>query len=351
MQRIRTFQGVGVVLLLGLVQAACHTVDLVGAAPQVDEGGTGGTTTGQGGTPGQGGNLFDPGVVDDIPCCYDLAPFQGLAFFTDSDTPCPAGTDEGQTLFADFLPPAPHTCACACAKPSCSLPDGMHTNAAKCPGDGSTALAFGPGNGWDGACSTQDPVPAGIQCAGVPCVQSVTVPALAVSPCAPSDPVVSKEDPSWGRTVRECTPDLSSEGCAPGEVCPPEPPPGFDLCLYADGVLACPPGWQQLVSFTGAQDDRQCDACACGPPDAMCEAYVIAYSDAACGAPAGSVIATIDEAACFDVPSGMGLGSVEATFLGQAPGSCAPGGGAPVGDVKPSGPVTLCCRGANVAPG
>lgn len=228
----------------------------------------------------------------------------------------------------------------------------MHTNAAKCPGDGSTALAFGPGNGWDGACSSQDPVPGGIQCGGVPCVASVTVPAIAVSPCEPSDPpVVSKPDAAWGRTAHECTLDLPSDGCEEGQVCPPAPPEGFDLCLYGEGDLDCPPGWERSVYYLGTSDDRGSEACECGPPDAQCEAYVVAYSDSACDVPAGSVIATVAEPACFDVPSGIALGSVEASFLGQSPGSCASTGGAPTGAIAPDEPVTLCCRSALAPPG
>lgn len=344
MAALQCFLMVLLVLLVG-----CSRDQRKGWHTETDDGGTSGTPTT---LTDSGGDLFDPGIVEDTPCCFDIAPFRRLSFVTETDTPCPAGTDEGATLHADFLPPDPHTCACSCSAPSCTLPDGMHTNAAKCAdADGSTALAFGPGNGWDGACSSQDPVPGGIQCGGVPCVASVTVPAIAVSPCEASGPVASKPDATWGRTARECTLDLPSDGCEEGEVCPPAPPEGFDLCLYGEGDLDCPPGWQRSVYYLGIQDDRDCTACGCEPPGAQCEAYVIAYSDSACDVPAGSVIATVAEPACFDVPSGIALGSAEASFLGQSPGSCASTGGAPTGAIAPDEPVTLCCRSALVPPG
>ena len=339
-----------VVPMLMLVFAGCGAPDQ-SSTPRLGESGTGGAPTTITAEGGGGGALFDPGVTENVPCCVDLAPFQGVAVVTDIDTPCPAGTEEGDTWYADFLKPAPHTCECSCSEPSCTLPDGTHTNAAKCPGDGSPALAFGPGSGWDGACSSQDPVPAGIQCSGVPCVQSVTVPALLVVPCEPSAPVVSKTDAFWGRTARACAVDVPMSGCGGGQICVPAPPGGFDICLHGEGDLECPSGFAKSLFYTEVEDDRGCEECECGPPDAQCEAYVVAYSSPACGVPAGSVIATTDEPACFDVPSGIALGSVEASFLAESAGSCAAGGGAPTGDVVPGGPVTLCCRGALEAPG
>ena len=339
---------VGVVL--GLLLVGCARNDQVYGNPQPAEGGTGGVpvTVGEDG----GGDLFLPGVAEDVPCCFDTKPFKRLSFFTDTDVPCPAGTDQGDTLYADFLAPEQHACSCSCSEPSCTFPDGMHTNAAKCAdAEGSTQLAFGPVDGWDGACSNQDPVPGGIQCGGAPCVASVTVPALLVSPCAADDPVISKTDATWGRTMRECIPDLASNGCAEGEVCPPAPPAGFDLCLHGEGDLDCPAGFEKAVLYTGVADDRGCEACTCGPPEGPCEVYVVAYSDGACGMPAGSVIATVAEPACFDVPSGIALGSVEASFLARSPGSCAPSGGAATRDIVPDGHVTLCCRSPAEAPG
>lgn len=351
MRSLRFF-GVGLVLmLLVLVQSAgCLSTDLVSPSPTLAGGGTGGSPVTP--TTEESPDLLDPGVLGDAPCCIDLAPFQRVSLVTDSDAPCPAGMDEGAALHADFLAPAPHSCECSCSPPSCTLPDGMHTNAAKCAdAAGSTQLAFGPGNGWDGACSNQDPVPGGIQCGGVPCVASLTVPAIVVSPCEPDPPVVSKADATWGRTVRECTLDLPANGCADGQICPPAPPEGFDICLVGEGDLDCPPGFAKSRFYTGIQDDRGCDPCDCGPPEAQCEAVVLAYSDDACGALAGAVLVSTQEPACVDILSGSALGSVEASFLGVSPGSCPTSGGAATGTIAPGGPVTLCCRSALELPG
>ena len=318
--------------------------------PPPGEAGTGGTVLTV--TDG-GGDLFPPGVAADVPCCVDLAPFLRVSLFTEDDTPCPTGTDEGDTLYADFLEPDPHTCSCSCSEPSCALPGGIHTNAAKCADlDGSAAFPFGPaGAGWDGVCSGENPIPAGLPCGGVPCAQSVTVPALLVSPCQADPPVISKAEATWGRTVRECTLDLPADGCAEGQVCPPAPPGGFDACLIGEGDLDCPPGFARSRFYTGFEDDRGCTPCSCGDPDGECEAYVVTYSDAVCGMPAGSVMVSAQEAACFDVLSGTALGSVQAYFLGQSPGSCPTSGGEATGDVAPGGPVTLCCQSLLTPPG
>jgi hypothetical protein len=90
----------------------------------VAQGGTGGIPAS---LPFDDGDLFDPGILDDAPCCVTTKPFKRLSLFTDTDEPCPDGTVEGDTLYADFLPPAPHTCACSCSASGCVLPDGMHT--------------------------------------------------------------------------------------------------------------------------------------------------------------------------------------------------------------------------------
>lgn len=350
MRSARFLGCVGGVLGLALLVGGCGLGDRTTPSWRLGEGGTGGTVITV--TDG-GGGLFNPGVVNAVPCCVDLAPFQRVSLVGDAGKPCPAGTDEGAPLHADFLEPDPHTCSCSCSAPSCTLPGGIHTNAAKCADlDGSAALPFGPaGAGWDGVCSSENPVAAGLPCGGVPCAQSVTVPALVVSSCEPDPPVISKVDATWGRTVRECALDLPANGCATGQVCPPAPPDGFDICLYGEGDIDCPPGFAKSRFYTGVKDDRGCDPCSCGDPDAQCEAYVVAYSDAACGMPAGSVLVSAQEPACFDVLSGNALGSAQAYFLGQSTGSCPTSGGEATGDIAPDGLVTLCCRSALDAPG
>lgn len=295
-------------------------------------------------TPDDGGDLFDVDVGTS--CCIDLAPFEGLSILAEAGTPCPGGTTEGATLHAE-LTVEPHACSgCTCSPASCTLPGGIHTHAAKCPGDGAMAFPFGPGAAWDGACSVENAIPAGQSCEGAPCVQSLTIPAVAVSPCVPSDPVASLPDPTWGRTVQQCDLDLSAEGCDPGQACAREPPEGFVVCLHAKGdSLQCPPGHDRFVFYEGMTDERGCESCTCGPTEgAQCEALIAVSKDSTCSS---LVLATTVGTAgpeCVDVLSGSALGSVEASPLSWTPGTCAPGGGAEVGAVEPSEPWTLCCR-------
>lgn len=87
----------------------------------------------------------------------------------------------------------PHTCAaCSCDPPAatCSLPLGWSAaNNHLCPADapGTTDTSFAAPAGWDGECTAVNAVPAGADCGGEPCVQSLSIPApeLAVGPCAP----------------------------------------------------------------------------------------------------------------------------------------------------------------------
>lgn len=296
-----------------------------------------------GGAPamGDGDDLLD--LDDDGSCC---AP-DDLALFTEGDAPCPKGTVEGFTAHAGFIAPEPHTCTeCSCSPAACALPDGMLAFPAKCPGDGSTPLPFGPapGSGWDGSCDQANAHPANELCDGALCVQSLSIPATTVTPCTPSTPTPSKPDWSWGRSVRQCR--LLPQGCDAGQVCAPAVvPDAFDLCRYVAGDTGCPKGYftERSVLYLGAGDDRGCEACDCAPAQgAQCEAYVSVYKDGACSSPVVQIMVST-MSLCVDVTSGSALGSTGALLVTDVPGTCTPSGGEPVGHVEPAQPVTLCC--------
>lgn len=320
-------------------------------------GGTGGTPATTAGTGG------DPLVIEDS-CCVDgpEPPFHGpswFAFAAPGPAPaCPAPAAEGLTAYQE-MKVEPHTCgACACSPAPCTLPAGVHTNAAKCAdADGSFTVPLGPEPaGWTGACSDEGALPPDLQCDGVPCAQSVTVPELGVAPCEPTaGPTPPPPAPTWGRMARQCVIEPpASEGCEPDEVCPPPLPAGLSLCLYAEEDFpACPAAYpERTVFYRSVADGRGCEECSCAAPaGAECKAIFEVFSDGACGTFEGGIVVTDQLAACFDVVSGTALGSVEATPVTDVPGSCAPGGGAPFGEVAPADPVTLCCRSAPEPPG
>lgn len=328
-----------------------------------EDGGTTTTTTtgGAGGgdlLAGGGGTGGGPGCLG---ACVTgvVAPFEGLSVFQSGEPGTLAAcADHG--LLTGFeghadMKVEPYTCpSCACSPAACALPAGMHANAAKCPGDGAASLPFGPaGAGWEGTCDDANAIPGWLQCSGVPCVQSLSVPEVVIEACKPSEVGDASPPlaPSWGKMVRECLiGPLSGEGCELGEACVPTPPDGFALCLFMKGddpAYECPAEYpHREVYHAGVKDDRGCEACSCGPPEgAQCAAFVEAFVDAACGSPVASATVTDGEAACVDVPSGSALGSVEVSLIVDEPGSCAQSGGKPSGGITPAGPLTLCCHG------
>lgn len=311
-------------------------------------------------------NLLDAECDETPPCCVKgpTPPLQGPSWvqIVDSGAPgtCPEPAIEGFKAYADMKPLEPHTCgACSCSPGTCTLPQGVHTNAAPCAdADGSIAVPLGPdpAAGWEGVCSEDGALPADLQCTGEPCAQSVFVPTMPVSPCkAESGPGESFPDPVWGRTALECKIEpLSGESCAIGDVCAPKPPEGFALCLYAKGEQpTCPAEYPaRMVFYQGVQDERGCEACQCSPPaGADCMAIFQVFADTACSSLAGAVVVTEQDDSCVDVIPGTALGSFEASMVVDTPGSCLASGGAPFGTVVPAEPLTLCCQGQPEPPG
>ena len=295
-------------------------------------------------TTGEEEDLWTTPPGDEGSCC-GAADF---ALFTEGDAACPKGTTEGFTAHADLAQPDPHTCTeCSCSPAACTLPEGILTFPATCAGaDGSIPLPFGPdpGSGWDGSCSQANAHPANQLCDGVLCIQSLLIPATTAAPCAASTPVPSKPDWTWGRTVRQCR--LSQQGCDVGQVrVPSVVPDGFELCRWAKGDVACPPGYysEPSVLYMGASDERDCEDCDCGAPQgAQCKTYLSVYEDSACSSPiTQNMVSTAT--LCVDVTPGSALGSTDAWVVTDVPGSCTPSGGDPVGDLEPADPVTLCC--------
>lgn len=144
--------------------------------------------------------------------------------------------------------------------------------------------------------------------------------------------------------MRQCR--LPQQGCDAGQVClPTEIPGGFELCRYVSGDEACPAGYygERSLFYTAVSDERACDACECGAAQgAQCEAYMSVYKDAACGSPLQQNLVAASPL-CVDIVAGSALGGVAASMVTDVPGSCAPSGGEPTGDLRPAEPVTLCC--------
>ncbi|MBK8255734.1 MAG: hypothetical protein IPK82_24090 [Polyangiaceae bacterium] len=327
--------------------------------PKVDDssGGEGGaptTNTNNGGEAGSAPAVCDGTCVLPAPIGF-FGPTLIATGTPESVSTCPAWTSGvGFQGFAD-LSIAPHTCpTCTCGPAACVLPETMHASAAKCANaESAITTPFDAAPGWEGTCTQDNAIAANLNCNGAPCVQSLTIAAPTIEPCkAEEKGAATLPQATWGTVARECLiAPLGGEGCATwGQICAPEPPAGFALCVYREGedpAFACPMDYpHRRVVFAGTADGRDCSPCECGDPSgAECAAIVSAFTDGACGSFLGGITLTTEiETGCFDIPPGSPLGSKEAYLSLDNPGTCAPSGGVPFGEVTPAGPVTLCCQ-------
>jgi hypothetical protein len=131
--------------------------------------------------------------------------------------------------------------------------------------------------------------------------------------------------------------------------CAGAPTPGFRLCVALAGDHQCtgapfPPYTEKHLFYGSFQDTRACNPCTCdAPAGSTCSAAISVYTDGACSALAYTTTATSAGPVCHDLPAGTALGSKAAAAPTYAPGTCAPGGGEPMGAATPAEPATFCC--------
>ncbi|WP_437986927.1 hypothetical protein [Sorangium sp. So ce117] len=335
--------------------------------PWPEEGGGGAGGEGGGGGGGAGGG-------DETACAGDCVPPAPLGWFgpallwfgpRDQVPDCPAAAPNiGYEGFAD-LAPTPLACAaCLCDPPdaataSCQLPLGWSTHASACPGDpGGVTTPFAAPDGWDGACTAVNAIPAGQDCGGKPCVQSVSIEAPIVTATGACTPRVDEPPPPalldpWQTRALACVPGAYTEclgdrsTCMPSPDQPGVPPPGgFLTCIFHEGDVTCEePYLDRHVFYGGAEDTRGCSECGCGELEgASCTVMASVYSDGACGEALASIIVSSTTPFCGVTPPGVALGSKSAEVVAVDPGGCAPSGGEPTGELLPAEPSTFCCR-------
>jgi hypothetical protein len=121
------------------------------------------------------------------------------------------------------------------------------------------------------------------------------------------------------------------------------------VCISQVGDSDCTgpalaPYTEKHIFYDSYQDIRTCSPCTCGSPSgSTCSATISIYTDGACSTLAYSTTVNSSGPACHDLPAGSPLGSKSATAPTYAPGTCAPGGGMPMGTVTPLDPTTFCC--------
>lgn len=137
-------------------------------------------------------------------------------------------------------------------------------------------------------------------------------------------------------------------GCTGSNVCVEPPPTAFNggaVCVFFDGVAACPTGYaNEHDFFSGGTDTRSCEySCTCTPAGVACTADVTLSTQSTCS---GTQTLSNLASGCTNL-SNFAPAYVEATF--GTTGSCTfgagalTGGAAATGSVTPTGQVTVCC--------
>ncbi|WP_437586503.1 hypothetical protein [Sorangium sp. So ce1000] len=244
-----------------------------------------------------------------------------------------------------------HDCpSCRCTKPTCELPPAMMASAeAGCDED---STSFDAPAGWDGACAA--PAAAIADELG-----SFFIPAPTVSACERT--AESAEEPDlpvpWSRRARGCAGSVAEgkDSCLDSDrmcVASPKPLPlPFRMCIryLHQGTPACPTDYPDLHAFFQAfEDTRDCSPCGCGPVEGgTCSALVSAYEDRSCERILSTVSVALGEPKCVTGPH-LRLASMDARWIENEPGSCAPNGGVATGDVIPHDLSFFCCESTEV---
>ena len=249
---------------------------------------------------------------------------------------------------------ASHECPpCECSQPVCELPSGITASTLNaCPNDGpgATLTDFAPPPSWDGSCTSPTTVPPNL-------LGSMTVQDVTERPCEPVPQTVPHGTSpfSWGVVARACRGEAIDTVCNdPGLTClssAEPPPPGFRQCIMYlgpdDGAgVQCPDNYPELHVFFGAvEDTRSCTECTCTQTaPSTCIAYLSTFQDTSCNTPLISSPIGTEVPLCTDVMPGVALGSMQATWTTNQPGTCAASGGESIGEVKPKDPRTFCCQ-------
>lgn len=187
----------------------------------------------------------------------------------------------------------------------------------------------------------------------------VSAPGINAGTCTASVVSSNSAQATWSRVTRACglAAPPSSGSCKADEVWVPFPRIPFPrLCIMNSGKVDCPnSAYSQattLYSTDAVVDTRGCSDCTCAPPaDSSCSTQAtsmmaagVAY-DSMCR-PQLAQAFTVPTNGCQPLwtpgvqPSNLKL--IQPLTL--IPGSCAPGGGQPMGTVTPMGsPMTVCC--------
>jgi len=198
--------------------------------------------------------------------------------------------------------------------------------------------------------STADPYCNNTSCGSSSAAASVSPPAVAdAGSCTPS--LTTTTPPwQWTRAARACQAPTVGTACGSGGSCMAVPASPYlpKVCVMGAGDVPCPGGSysSKSVYYTGATDQRGCAGCVCETPGGVgCSGAVIdSY-----GWPAS---AACDPAVSETIPADGGCHTLttQAYWVGEvtasmpSSGTCRADGGAPVGQITPNTPTTVCCQ-------
>jgi len=274
--------------------------------------------------------------------------------------PCPErAPSEHYTGYGDLAVEV--TCdKCTCSAPTCVLPHAIGLDKQAACGSGVSDNYAAP-VGWDGSCFSPAQAPAGS-------FASFALPPATVTGCTPSSspPIKtpSAKAPTsnvffggvgWKQYAKACNGNASGECESAGDSCVPnaEPrPPEFQYCVaYMRDVdeanlPQCPAAFpEQHVFYRKWEGKRECTPCACGEPqNGQCMAAFSAYQDPACSDMPAPFFENVASAGCIGTMPSWTLGAISAKWVFNAPGTCEPSGGEPVGEIKPVDPRLFCCE-------
>lgn len=281
---------------------------------------------------------------------------------------CPERADnEFYTGYGDLVVSLPCQ-QCACGSAVCVMPPGMVADPANgCQGGNATAYD-GP-NQWDGSCVSPSVLPPGS-------FHSIGLTPAGVSPCEaigdpdPGSPSFAPRASSftdgiyWGKYAKACQGAANGICDNAGDLClasSEPPPPGFRQCVQYTlpvdeaNLPQCPESFpDRFVFYSGTKGEVDCTPCQCGEPvDAQCVVSFSAYQGTTCAGAPMSLFENVPAGAgtCMDLGAlSLALGSMEAKWLLNSPGSCEPSGGELIGEVKGTDPRVFCCQPPPDAP-
>lgn len=275
---------------------------------------------------GAGGLTCDSACVSGVPAGWSGP----TAVVTGEGKPsCAASLPNLELSLHDALSAAPAACVCDCAPAEGILCDASPVTVTTYDDDNCTSPQDS-GSGVVGECID-------LCCGGDSANYVPAIPDVSAAACAPITVADSAPLPTWGAHLTGCGPveriPCANESCF-------AVPAGQSLCIYQTGDLACPDGAfsERALWYADYDDTRACDPCVCGPVvDATCNEVVEGYSNDQCVNNPSLILPTPE---CTTAPVDFDSAKVLSV---EPSGSCAPAGGAPIGEALPTQPTTVCC--------